>query len=44
MKNIFLLITFCSFATSIKAQRVKDSIAIRLLLEKESATWRSKDR
>ncbi len=43
MKKHLLSIILIVFVFSSNGQHVKDSLAIRLLLEKESATWRSGD-
>src|SRR5436305_1637412 len=39
----WLLISFGLFASAVKAQTLHDTLAIKQLLEKESATWRSGD-
>ncbi len=43
MKRSLLSILFITSLIAGNSQNVKDSVAIRLLLEKESATWRSGD-
>ena len=43
MKHLQLLCIAFSIATVMKAQSVNDTSAIKQLLEKESATWRSGD-
>ena len=43
MKRYFLIVFFVTLLTDGQGQYAKDSVDIRLLLEKESATWRSGD-
>jgi len=43
MKRYFLIVFLMTLLIESSGQYAKDSVAIRLLLEKESATWRSGD-
>lgn len=43
MKNLLWLLFFMNMGVAVCAQQAKEEAAIRHLLEKESATWRSGD-